>query len=80
VFTAQYVLPTQCIYVFCVDLRTSSDYFSVQRETERKRKEGGVANGASYTQALWGGGRQSITLLEGSQASPARPSDNSSLR
>ena len=25
-----YVLPTQCIYVFCVDLRTNSDYFAVQ--------------------------------------------------
>jgi len=25
-----YVLPTQCIYVFCVDLRTYSDYFTVQ--------------------------------------------------
>jgi hypothetical protein len=25
-----YVLPTQCIYVFCVDLRTNSDYFSIQ--------------------------------------------------
>ena len=24
-----YVLPTQCIYVFCVDLRTNSDYFNV---------------------------------------------------
>ena len=24
------VLPTQCIYVFCVDLRTKSDYFIVQ--------------------------------------------------
>ena len=22
-----YVLPTHCIYVFCVDLRTNSDYF-----------------------------------------------------
>ena len=22
-----HVLPTQCIYVFCVDLRTNSDYF-----------------------------------------------------
>jgi hypothetical protein len=22
-----YVLPTQCIYVFCVDLRTNIDYF-----------------------------------------------------
>ena len=25
-----YLLPTQCIYVFCVDLRTNSDYFTVQ--------------------------------------------------
>jgi len=24
-----YVLPTQCIYVFCVDLRTNSEYFAV---------------------------------------------------
>jgi hypothetical protein len=24
------VLPTQCIYVFCMDLRTNSDYFTVQ--------------------------------------------------
>ena len=25
-----YVLPTQFIYVFCVDLRTNSDYFPIQ--------------------------------------------------
>jgi len=25
-----YVLPTQCIYVFCMDLRTNSDYFPIQ--------------------------------------------------
>jgi hypothetical protein len=25
-----YVLPTQCIYVFCVDVRINSDYFSIQ--------------------------------------------------
>jgi hypothetical protein len=25
-----YVLFTQCIYVFCVDLRTNSDYFPIQ--------------------------------------------------
>jgi len=25
-----YVLPTQCICVFCVDLRTNSDYFLIQ--------------------------------------------------
>ena len=25
-----YVLPTQCIYVFCVDLRTNNDYFPIQ--------------------------------------------------
>ena len=26
-FTGRYVLPTQHIYVFCVDLRTNSDYW-----------------------------------------------------
>jgi len=25
-----YVLPTQCTYVFCVDLRTNSDFFPIQ--------------------------------------------------
>ena len=36
IFTARfnihklYVLPTHCIYVSCVDLRTNSDYFTVQ--------------------------------------------------
>jgi len=25
-----YVLPTRCSYVFCVDLRTNSDYFPIQ--------------------------------------------------
>jgi hypothetical protein len=25
-----YVLPTQCICVFCVDLRTNSNYFAIQ--------------------------------------------------
>jgi hypothetical protein len=24
-----YVLPTQCVYVFCADLRTNSDYFPI---------------------------------------------------
>ena len=27
-----YVLPTQCICVFCVDLRTNSDYFPIQQQ------------------------------------------------
>jgi hypothetical protein len=26
-----HVLPTHCIYVFCVDLRTNSNYFPIQR-------------------------------------------------
>jgi hypothetical protein len=26
-----YVLPTQCIYVFCVDLRPNRDYFPIQQ-------------------------------------------------
>jgi len=25
-----YVLPTRCIYVFCMDLRTNTDYFPIQ--------------------------------------------------
>jgi len=25
-----HVLPTQCIYVFCVDPRTNSNYFTIQ--------------------------------------------------
>ena len=25
-----YILPTQCIYVFCVGLRTNSDYLPIQ--------------------------------------------------
>jgi len=25
-----YVLPTKCIYVFCMDMRTKSDYFPKQ--------------------------------------------------
>jgi len=29
-----YVLPTQCIYVFCVDLRTNSDYFPITALTD----------------------------------------------
>ena len=28
--TLFYVLPTQCIYVFCVHPRTNSDYFPIQ--------------------------------------------------
>ena len=27
-----HVLPTHCIYVFCVDLRTNSDYFPIQHQ------------------------------------------------
>ena len=27
-----YVLPTQCIYVFCVDLRKNSHYFPIQHQ------------------------------------------------
>ena len=32
-FTIQkfYVLPTQCIYLFCTSLRTNSDYFPIQQ-------------------------------------------------
>jgi len=29
-----YVLPTQCIYVFCMDLKTNSDYFHITALTD----------------------------------------------
>jgi len=29
-FNVEKFCPTQCIYVFCVDLRTNSDYFPIQ--------------------------------------------------
>jgi hypothetical protein len=37
-----YVLPTQCIYVFCVDLRTNSDYFPIQQTMIGFYKRDGV--------------------------------------
>jgi len=37
-----YVLPTQCIYVFCVDLRTNSDYFPIQHELAGLSNRDGV--------------------------------------
>ena len=38
-----YLLPTHCIYMFCVDLRTNSDYFSIQNHlTCLYSREGGV--------------------------------------
>jgi hypothetical protein len=37
-----YVLPTQCIDVFCVDLRTNSDYFPIQNELVGFYNEYGV--------------------------------------
>ena len=27
-----YVLPTRCVHVFCVDLRTNSDYFPIRHQ------------------------------------------------
>jgi hypothetical protein len=40
VFTARYVLPTQCIYVFCVDLRTNRDCFHIQNSSNGLSTEG----------------------------------------
>ena len=34
-----YVLPTHCIYVFCVDLRTNSDHFPIQHWTTHSRHQ-----------------------------------------
>jgi hypothetical protein len=46
-----------------------------ERALGKKRGEGGVVRGTQVS-----GRRQSITLSEGSQASPARPSGKSSLK
>ena len=37
-----YVLPTQCIYVFCVDLGTNSNYFPIQYQLIDFYNEDGV--------------------------------------
>jgi hypothetical protein len=37
-----YVLPIQCIYVFCMDLRTNSDYPPIQHKLAGFRDRGGV--------------------------------------
>jgi hypothetical protein len=37
-FKKFYVLPTQCIYVFCIDLRTNSIYFPIQYEPFKDEK------------------------------------------
>jgi hypothetical protein len=55
-----YVLPTQCIYVFCVDLRTNSDYF--RRERERKREMAVRAVKGTALNVIRGG-RTHISLL-----------------
>jgi len=39
-----YVLPTQFIYVFCVDLRTNSDYFPIHHYVFGFCNRGGVIN------------------------------------
>jgi hypothetical protein len=54
--------------------------FRDENESERggKRKKGVVVRGISYTGARGWGERERITLLEGSEASSARPSDKSS--
>jgi len=36
-----YVLPTQCIYVFFVDLRTNSDYFPIHHQLTGLCNRGG---------------------------------------
>ena len=37
-----YVMPTQCIYVVCADLRTNSDYFPIQHLLTDLYNRGGV--------------------------------------
>ena len=37
-----YILPTECIYMFRVDLRTNSDYFPIQPKLTGFLNPGGV--------------------------------------
>ena len=54
----------------------NSDILSKKdRQREKEREKRGVAKSTRYNRAKEGR-RQSTTLLEGSQASPARPSGN----
>jgi hypothetical protein len=50
-----YVLPAQCICVFCVDLRTNSDYFTVQHELTGFYNWDGVCllQGTFYPQCIY---------------------------
>ena len=47
-----HVLPTQYIYVFCVDLRTNSDYFSIQHKLTGFYYRDGVFT-ARYEQGVY---------------------------
>ena len=42
-FLQFYVLPTRCIYVFCVDLRTNSYYFPIQHQLTGFYNQDGVS-------------------------------------
>jgi len=52
-----YVLPTQCIYVFCVDLRTKSHHFAIQHYLI------GFCNSDGVFTARYGMNRFQFTLL-----------------
>ena len=72
--SAFYVLPTQCIYVFCVDLRTNSDYFPTQCELmEIRREETGKNIERYYIYIITGANRKNIFLWKFPSV-PARPS------
>jgi len=66
-----YDLPTQCIYVFCVDLRTNSDYFPTQCELmEKRRQETGKDTERYYISIITGVNRKKYIALKVSGQCP----------
>jgi len=43
-----YVLPTQCICVLCVDIRTNSDYFPIQKKNVSVAEKESLLSGTSW--------------------------------
>jgi len=48
-----HILPTQCFYVFCVDLRTNSDYFPIYHQLSELFKLDTVQIGSAVFSETW---------------------------
>ena len=70
---------TQCIYVFCVDLRTNSDYFPTQCELMEKRRQETGKDTERYIFIITGVNRKKIYCSESFWSVPVRPSHKGRL-